>query len=185
MTRFAVFYANQSAPALGEQTSFLQVVQGLRSSVHEARVLWRPTFAVWSAWCAVAGILSIVAFIAVNRVTKARLDFARKQYARDFDTSNQQNTVDIFQEKPHNAKAPLGSRALYEARSDYITLSLQFGLAAVLLLICEVMLLWNSIVGYDIHVKPDLLATAVLVPPIAYFLHSSTSLGFIIVSAGI
>lgn len=182
MAKYAVLYDSQSAPSLAEQAVFLQTIQGLQSSVAEARSLWSPTFGLWSGWVALAGVLSIIAFVAVSRVTKARLIFAQRQCAGGFDMTSQHDSNDIFHEKPTHSVAPLGSKIVSQARSDYITLSLQFGLAAVLLFICEVMLLWDTIVGYDVHLKPDLLATAVLVPPIAYYLQASTTLGLVIVS---
>lgn len=184
MARYAVLYDNKTAPPLDEQVAFLKVVQGLQSAIAEARKLWSPTFGLWSGWVALGGILSIVAFVAVSRVTKARLMFARRQYASGFDMSHPtHDNTDIFHEKPiRSENSPIGSKIISQARSDYITLSLQFGLAAVLLFICEVMLLWDTIVGYDVHLKPDLLATAVLVPPIAYLLQATTTLALIIVS---
>lgn len=184
MARYAVLYNNKTAPPLDEQVVFLKIVQGLQSAIAEARKLWSPTFGLWSGWVALGGILSIVAFVAVSRVTKARLMFAQRQYASGFDMSHPpHDNTDIFHEKPiRSENSPIGSKIISQARSDYITLSLQFGLAAVLLFICEVMLLWDTIVGYDVHLKPDLLATAVLVPPIAYLLQATTTLALIIVS---
>lgn len=182
MTTYAALWEQQLAPSTAEQVTFLQVVARLQSSVKQARSLWSPTFGLWSGWVALAGVLSLVAFVAVSRVTKARLVFAQRQYAADFDMTGQYDSGDIFQEKPRQAtSSPYISNIVSQARSDYITLSLQFGLAAVLLFVCEVMLLWDTIVGYDVHLKPDLLATAVMVPPIAYYLQASTTLGFIIV----
>lgn len=183
MAKYAVLYDQGLAPSMSEQGAFLQTISGLQSSVRQARKLWRPTFGLWSGWAALAGILSIIAFVAVSRVTKARLLYAQRQYASGFDTTGEYDRSDIFQEKPVQPSTNrISSKIVSQARSDYITLSLQFGLAAVLLFVCEVMLLWDTIVGYDVHLKPDLLATAVIVPPIAYYLQATTTLGLIIVS---
>lgn len=168
---------------MSEQAAFLKMIVDLQSSVNQARKLWSPMFGLWSGWVALAGVLAIIAFIAVSRVTRARLLYAQKQYASGFDITPQYENSDIFHEKPlQPSSSRIGSKVVSQARSDYITLSLQFGLAAVLLFVCEVMLLWDTIVGYDVHLKPDLLATAVMVPPIAYNLQATTTLVLIIVS---
>lgn len=183
MTKYALLYDQDLAPTLSEQADFLQVVMGLQSSVDTARRLWSPTFGLWSGWVALAGVLSFIAFIAVSRVTKARLVFAQRQFASGHDITAQCDSSDIFHEKPSRPTTnSIRSPIVSQARSDHITLSLQFGLAAVLLFVCEVMLLWDTIVGYDVHLKPDLLATAVIVPPIAYYLHASMTLALIMVS---
>lgn len=72
-----------------------------------------------------------------------------------------------------------------QARWEHRSLSFQFGTAAILLIVSEVMLLWDTIYGYDIHLETNLLATALIIPPIAYLIQGTASLVLTIVSVSL
>lgn len=183
--QWAQMYDAGSIPSISEQTTFLASLSTWFQSDQVARSKWRPMYGLWSGWVALACIVSSIAFVVVNKVTKARLIFA-KRHASAIRVDNHARQTspasDTDKYEENNDSSTVASEYVRQARSDYITLSLQFSMATILMAISEIMLLWVTIRGYDVHTNPDLLATALIVPPLAYLLQASVALGLIIVS---
>jgi len=106
--------------------------------------------------------------------------------------SNEQNESDLFSNPFRKSVYSFNQQQLSQvrekqmaniakARWEHINLSMQFGGAAVLMLIAEVGMLFNCVLGWEVHEQINLLATALLLPLISYVGWASIALVLIMV----
>lgn len=128
-----------------------------------------------------AVIISIPTFVAVYRVTRTRVTLAQKHFG--FDTVDSGVVeLDEFRKSSNSRAARSQHAAIAQARSEHYNLCIQFASASVLLLAAGAALLVDVILGWQVHTNPTLLATALLIPIMAYALQASVALVLIIVS---
>lgn len=71
---------------------------------------------------------------------------------------------------------------LKQTRWDHYNVSMQFAASSIVLLLSEVGMLFNCILGYKVHERVDLLAVSILLPMGSYITWSSFALGLITVN---
>lgn len=78
---------------------------------------------------------------------------------------------------------PVQTGRIEKARFDHYNLCIQFGSGALLMLISEVVLLFDVVLGWKIHKDPTLLASSLLVPMLAYSIQATISTVLICIRA--
>lgn len=113
----------------------------------------------------------------MRAVTKTRLALAGQQQTNSLEDSG------TFELGNAHAKSsdPFVMQALRQARFEHYNLCFQFGGAAVLLVLCFGMLLFDCIKGWEVHTDPNLLALALLIVMIAYYAQSTPTVALILV----
>jgi hypothetical protein len=202
----STLYDRENPPPLQWQAALLQEFGQLSRYGNEAASRWRPLFGVWAGWDAISAFMAIAASIAIFKVTKKRLRAAQRNYQSEEGSQDsefsQVTSAKLNRQRRKSSSADtlvhhyprrmsLSSMdpesfqrqqaAIERARWDHYNLTTQFASAAVLFLVVQVCLLFDVILGYQVHMRIHLLAVSLLVPIIAYVTQGSIAVTLIIV----